>query len=355
MNREKIHNALTLMLAVIAGGFLIIFFLKRIIPVFSPFLIAWAVAFAVRDPAKRLSKKIRVPERILRVFIALFIIFIAFGALSLAVWQLSAALWRFLSGLDAESPLFRFFESFGSPRLPVIGEIIPAELSKRLSETLSALLSNILTRLGEGLTSWVRIIPTALFFLLVTVISLIYFCIDLERINAFVKKLLPKRVGVILSDFRREAFSVMGKYARSYLIILGITFSVMLSGFLILGVENAAMLAFLVALVDLLPILGVGTVLVPWGTVAIIGGNVARGVGLIVLFLVNTVIRQLVEPKIVGKNLNLHPVLALASLYAGYALFGFWGLFSAPIVAILVGYLFKNDGSAEITEDTLSE
>ncbi len=354
MKREKLENAVFILVGVVFGAIIFMFAFKKLLPVFFPFIIAWTVAFAVREPAKRLSASSKIPESVLRVSISLFVIIIAFGSLALLVWQLSALLWRFLSGIDENSPIFSLLEDLASPSLPFFGDIIPPGLGERLSEALNSLISSILTRLGESLTAWVSLIPSALFFALVTVISLVYFCLDLERINAAVKSFLPLKLSEWLSRFRREAFAAIGKYFRSYLIILLMTFAVMLAGFLILRVENAVLAAIIVAFLDILPVIGVGTVLLPWSILAFMMGNAGRGIGLIVLFLVNTVIRQFSEPKIVGKSLDLHPVLTLISLYVGLSLFGIAGLAFAPLVA--VGFsLFKNNGTAEIDKTSLGE
>ncbi len=347
MNREKIKDIVLYSSAIILVGLLLLFVVRKLLPVFSPFIIAWAVAFAVRGPARKLSKRTKVPEAFYRVFIAVFATLLTFAAVAIILWQSGAALWRFLSGIDENSPVFLFLKELGGGELPLFGNIIPEELLSRLSEAINGLITSLMTRLGEALTSWVSFIPSALFYTLVTIISLIYFSLDLERINRTVKSLLPTSVSDWLTRFRKEAFAVILKYIRSYLFILLITFAVMLSGFLILRVRNSALVALVVALLDILPVIGVGTVLVPWSIFAFLSGNIGRGVGLLVLFLVNTVIRQFSEPKIVGKSLDLHPVLTLVSLYVGYALFGLLGLILAPLIAVTLG-LLKNNSTSEV-------
>ena len=127
-----------------------------------------------------------------------------------------------------------------------------------------------------------------------------------------------------------------------------ITFGIMLIGLFILGIERAALIAVIIALLDLFPILGVGIVLVPWSIFELALGNNGRGIGLIVIFVSYTVIREIIEPKIIGKSLDVHPALTLVSLYVGYALFGGLGLIVFPILAVLVCQLFKKDKSTEV-------
>ena len=127
-----------------------------------------------------------------------------------------------------------------------------------------------------------------------------------------------------------------------------ITFAIMLVGFMILGIERALLIALIVAVLDLLPILGVGIVLVPWSIFSFALGNNAIGIGLIVIFLSYTLIREILEPKILGKSLDVHPALTLVSLYLGYSLFGAPGLIVFPIIAVLICHLFKKDKSAKV-------
>ena len=355
MTKEKIQVIALTLLGIVCLGIIIFFFADRIIPVFAPFLIAWCVAFAVRDPASKLSSKIRIPERILRVFIAVFVTLLSFGAIALLIWQFSALLWRLLTGIGEGDRLYGFFDALGSKSLPFFGNIFPEELSERLTEAFGSLVESLLKSLGEAVTSWVTLIPGALFFLLVTLISLVYFCLDLERINATVKAILPKKTGEALSSLRRAAFSVTAKYIRSYLFILLITFAVMLIGFIIIGIESAPLLALVVALLDILPVIGVGTVLLPWSIFELATGSLGKGVGLIILFLVNTMVRQFSEPRIVGKSLDLHPVLTLVLIYSGCALFGFVGILLVPILSVIIGLLFKNKGASEIGKSSVGE
>ena len=100
----------------------------------------------------------------------------------------------------------------------------------------------------------------------------------------------------------------------------------------------------------MLPIIGVGTVLIPWSILSFVSGDVSLGIGLLVLYVVCEIIRNIAEPKIVGKHLGVHPLLTLVLLYAGYTLLGFIGLLTVPLFAIIISVLFENNGSAKVDE-----
>ena len=345
---KKIKDYSLIALGILALGIIALVLLKYLLPVLSPFIIAWLIATVTRSPAERLSRKIGVPERVLRLMMSLFLTGIIFGGIALIIWRMTAAVWHFLSGFGEGNRLYEFILSLTSPEPSILGNAIPLELRERISNAINQMLSSALTSLGAAVTSWVGAVPSILFFLLVTVIALVYLSLDLERINAFLSSLLPERALKKIEDMRDGAFSAVKKYLRSYILIVGITFAIMLIGFISLGVSNAPLVALVVSLLDILPVIGVGTVLVPWGIFEIATGNHFLGIGLLVLFVVNTVVRQFSEPKIVGKSLNLHPVATLIMLYAGYALFGLAGLLLVPVISIVVAAVLKKNHSAHV-------
>ena len=112
-------------------------------------------------------------------------------------------------------------------------------------------------------------------------------------------------------------------------------------GLLILGVEYAFLLALLVAIADLLPVIGVGTVMVPWSVILLLGRNFYLGFGILILYLAIELMRQITEPKLVGKSLGLHPLLMLFSTYAGFYLFGLLGMILAPILTLFAKNLLS--------------
>ena len=218
-----------------------------------------------------------------------------------------------------------------------------AELEAHISGAVKGMITSLLSKLVTGLTGSVSSIPRVLIFVLVTVISSIYFSLDLENINRFVKERMPSGIVSRLVKFKNEFLSALIKYLRSYLMLMLITFIIMLFGFLVVGVKYAVLFAFIVALLDALPLIGVGTILVPWSLYQMIFSDFGLGLGLFILFIVNLVIRQFVEPKIVGKNLGIHPVVSLVLLYVGYHFFGFFGLLLIPFVTVILNAVFKRE------------
>ncbi len=352
MQAEKLKSFVYIILAILGGGLIAFLFFKYVFLLILPFLIAWGIAFATRPLATTLRKRIRLPERALRVILAMLIAIGSLGILLLAIWGLAAELWNFLSGIGEGDALRELIDGITSGAL---FDGLLDGLGNAVREVLYNLAVSFATTLGSAVTSWVGAIPRVLLFLLVTVISTAYFSLELENINRTVEGLTPRSVYTWLSRFRRGFFSAGIKYVRSYLLLMLITFAVMLIGMIALGRPYALLVAFVIAVVDLLPVIGAGTVLVPWSVYELTLGDTHIGIGLLVLFGAHTVIRQLAEPKIVGKNLGVHPIITLALIYVGYSLLGFIGILFVPVATVLIDITLGKDDAAKVDESATTE
>lgn len=137
---------------------------------------------------------------------------------------------------------------------------------------------------------------------------------------------------------QRLKASVFG-WLKAQCKLIGVTFLVLTAGFFILQVPYAPVWALLIALIDALPVLGTGMVLVPWSLVCFLQGDSVRGIGLLGIYAAAAVLRSVLEPRLVGKQLGLDPLVTLAAMYAGYRLFGFGGMILAPLLAVIVTQL----------------
>ncbi len=355
MNKEKLEYIVLILLTVILSGALGFVLLGYILPLLSPFLIAWFAAFAVRSPADKISAKIKISPKVIRPTLAVGTVVLIFGALILLIYGFADFISRALSDIGSGGDLYIFLSSFTSPSLPFFDGRLPDGAAEGISDAVREILSSLLELLGAIITNIVSFLPKALLFILITLISLIFFSIDLEKINGFVIGLLPTKTSRNLSNLRSKLFKMISKYVKSYLQIMLITFVLLLLGFLFLRVKDAFIIAALTAVLDLLPVLGVGIVLVPWSIFSFAVGKAGLGAGLIILFVVYTVIRELLEPKILGKSLDMHPIVTLISLYVGFALFGVMGLIVLPLLSVLVSALFKKDESAHIDKGTVGQ
>lgn len=330
-------EAAAIMVCVIGAGLALYFFFSRLVYTFLPFIIAYILAYPVRAAAGFVSKKTRMPYKLWSV---VFVILLVSG-LFVGIFFLCRALFmqasRFLSWLQ-ENPnaLSDIYDSIAQrlvgvfsclPFLSGNGGMSPDAL---FSETASKMLSYLTGAAASAVTA----LPRILFFIAVTVISAIYFSMDLTQINATIRSILPEKWRQKLSLLKSGAIRTGLRFFRSYCIIFAANFLLLWIGLFLLRQEYALLLAFIFAIVDLLPIVGIGVTLLPWALYSLIVGNMWLGVGLILLYVALTLFRQFLEPRLIGGGIGLHPLLTLFSMVLGITLFGFFGMLLAPLLVV---------------------
>lgn len=220
-------------------------------------------------------------------------------------------------------------------KLPLLGEIEPETLSGLGSGLLKDALTTLSAKLTSAAGGILMKLPHFFFVFVIFLMAAFYLCADFERVSRYLSSLLPMGAVRKLGKVKKLIFTTTLRYLRAYFILLVITFGELLVAFLLLGVDYALTLALLIALLDALPAIGVGTVLIPWALVSILLGNWKRAIALLAIYAVVTVVRQVAEPHVIGTQLGLHPLASLTAVYAGYKLAGIWGLLFAPVAAIL--------------------
>ena len=346
MQREYDWKKQAAIVICIAGAIAAPVFLARPVgTILLPFLFAYLLSLAVRPAARRLAKVSRLPEKLCAVL--LYAIFLSLSVLLL--WWLLSTLLR-----EAEDLLIRLWneeDPFFAPLLdlpiPFLREETRASLRGSMKGMTDKLFSAIASHLPSIAVRLTAALPNALLSVLAAILAGYYFCTDGERVSSALIACLPARLRDKLPAWKPALRSFFKRYLGAYLKIMGMTFLQLLLGFLILRVENALLLSLLIAFVDILPIFGVGTVLIPWAIVALLRQNIFLGAGLLVLCLIITVIRQVTEPKILGSRFGLHPLLMLAVTYAGFRLFGIPGMLVSPAVALAIKWLFDNRQNPE--------
>ena len=349
---------------IIAGIVYLVF--KYAIFVVMPFLLGFAVAALINPVVRFLSRRYDLKRRpagimLLLLFYATIGMLITIGVVRLTVFfgEVSGELPDlYRDRLEpALNKLFGYINSFVDRLYAIFGGE-----SQVLSERLGGIFTSIKSSLGDTisdisvkaltrLSSAAAAIPGIIIELLFAVISSFFFTVDYENILSLAKRLLPKRTVDLLCRLRGRVFKVAGKYLRSYALILLITFGELSLGLVLLGVDNAVLIAFCIALFDILPVAGTGGIMIPWAIFSLIGGDWGFAVGLVVIWAVITIVRNIIEPKIVGRQVGLHPLLALIAMFVGTKLFGLVGLFQLPLTLAIVLPLLRERFGSEREEE----
>jgi len=326
--------------------------------VLMPFLIALVVSLLLQPLVQFLREKVRLHKGFAGIFVVLlFYALISFLLVILGAQIFSAAKSFFirLPALYTDSIAPWVQDTLASL------ETFTAKLDPDVAAAYSALTANIATSLSDtvvnvsksvvtGVTSITLKTPGFLLKLIITVIATIFLSIDFPQIKAFIIRQLSDKNRDLLHNIHVHLSRTLGRYTRSYALIMLITFAEISIGLAIIGVKNAFAIGALIAVFDILPVVGSGMVLLPWTIIALISGNYARAIGLGILYVVVIVVRNVMEPKIVGDRVGLHPIVTLLSMVLGTFIFGGIGLLGLPITLALIHSLNK-DGVIHLYEN----
>ena len=229
---------------------------------------------------------------------------------------------------------------------PSVVDLVNRILPEIISSAGSAVTSFSVTAVGR-ITGFVTGIPSFLISALIAIIATIFTAVSYDSIKSFLRKNLPAKftetAGYVVNSFR----SILFKFGTSYFLVMIITFAEISLGLVIIGVRRPFLSAVLIAVFDIFPIVGAGMILIPWAGISLLQAKVLQAVGLVLLYVVVIVVRQFLEPKLVGEQVGLPPLVTLACMFVGSSLFGVWGLFGLPIgAAILVN--LNNDPNIPI-------
>ena len=333
-------------LATILGIFV---FFRYIFRLLLPFLIAFFIAFLLKTPIDVISRRMKIGKRaVAAVFVSVTVLFAGF-VLFLVGSSLLNELQRFSSVFSKNSEnyvsQFMGFIDSVSTKFP-FSFFQKDELTGAISDALTGMLSNVTAKLPVFIAEVISMLPEILLFTVIIIMASYYFCADFEKIRSALRSVIPKSINDRLTVFKSRLMSTGVSYLRSCLVLVVITYFELLVGFMILDVPYAFTLSLLIAFIDMLPIFGVGTVLVPWALYSKLTGDNYLAFGIFLMFLTVTVIRRFIEPRIISQGIGLSPITTLLSMYIGFRLFGVSGLFFAPVAAILILHILPDKTAA---------
>lgn len=356
----------TVFVVIIVGLFYLA--IKYALGIVWPFVVAFFLAMLLQRPVHFLSTKTPLKRGISSVIMVLFVLVIVGSIVGLIIGRIVIELKGFFDYL-----LIKMEDA------PAFVDQIQAWLSdtfsflpKSLHESIMTATENFLNRLmgieakasadaikaeNSGIdfsllssplgAVWgtAKQIPMIAVGVLVCVVSCCFMTTDYRTLRDMIlSQLSQKRQSAVIRT-KQVTFSTLGKMGKAYSIILFVTFMEMLLGLSFLKLIHVYdsgyifAIAFITAVVDIIPVLGTGTILIPWALWSLFTGDVGLGIGLLVVYAIISVIRQVIEPKLVASQLGLPPFVTIMAMYIGSQLFGFIGLFLLPITIMLLKVL----------------
>jgi len=358
MATEKKYSFIVNFLYFLILGAIIYFFVHYALGIIAPFVLAFLVAAILNRPIRFLTRVLPFKRKQVAVLtVGLIFLLFAFGLFLLG----NSAV---VKAVDLVKILPDFYRNRLEPALLALLDTIEniaiqldipfLKLNDGWEAQFIQPLSQMVTNLSKGAMVAVSSLPGLFLQFIFFVISAFFISIDYPKITNFCMSQFSPKSQQLLHEIKNYIVGTLWVCLRSYLIIMGITFVELSIGLSIIGVGNSILIAALISVFDILPILGTGGIMIPWTVVSVVWGHYSRAVSLLIVYLIITIVRNIVEPKIVGGQLGLHPVVTLASMVIGVKVFGGLGLFGLPIGLSLLVYLDKNGTINIFKKNTVS-
>lgn len=331
-------------IAIFLASLILIFALLKLAVFYMPFLIGFIISLMIEPLIRKLAEKTGLARKTSAIIVLIIIFSILIGLIVWGVITLVTESSNLLESLNVYiEKISSFIQNFkiDDIKLPEKFVEIIENCTSKLLNWVTTFATNFLTNTLQKVT----LIPIAFIYITITILSTYFICADkfyiLDQVEHHVPRLWVKR----FIKHLRAITSALGNYLKAEAILIAISFFIVLIGLYIgkltgLKIEYPLLCALGIAFVDALPIVGSGTVMIPWAIFSFLDGNVSLALLLIGLYIFTLVVRQMVEPKLVSNKIGIHPIFTLIAMYTGFKLIGVIGLFLGPIILIILKNIF---------------
>lgn len=346
---EKRRNFIINIAFVALVLFLAFLFLEYAIKWVMPFLLGFALSLLFKPLINLITKKSKISRRVS----ACIIVIAGYVLIGLLVWRLGSVCFAWIKNFCLDLPtiytedISPFFSTANQGMLDFARRFSP-ETAEQVGEFLSEILDNLQTYMLNFstdvlafLASSSKKLPLWLISFIFTILSTLFISMDYDHVIEFLKRQIPEKNKLILADIKDYLCKTLYGYARAYIILMLITFVELSVGLLALRIKNPFGIAAIIAVADAFPVLGTGTIVLPWALISVFQQRYYLALGLVVLYLIVTAIRQFIEPKIIGDQLGLAPIVAIICIYLGFVWFGIKGAIVFPITMNIILCLQK--------------
>jgi len=332
----------------LVGIFLVVWLGPKLLRFFMPFVIGWLIALIANPLVRFLEKRLKIVRKHSSAVIVIGVLAAVIIGCYFIIARFTTESIRFIKDLpdlyyDLEAEIRLMMENLSNvfQFLPVKVQETLSNLGNNVSEFMGEFIQSIGVPTMEAAGNVAKNIPNILIQIIVTVLSSYFFIADrdklMERFHKFIPQSISRGIDLISDQFRQ----VVGGYFKAQFRIMGVVAAILLVGFLILRVDYAVLLACLIAFLDFLPFFGTGTALIPWAAVKLFAGEYEVAIGLAIIYLISQLVRQIIQPKIVGDSMGLNPLLTLTFMYIGFKVQGVAGMILAVPIGLVVMKLFE--------------
>ena len=315
---------------------------------YMPFLVAFILSLLMEPSIKFLMKRLNLKRRTSSIVIFILVIILIAGILIWGITTLVSEASKLLQGFN------EYFDKAYIQMQSIINSIQSSKI--QLSEQVSDIVQNSISELINDISLWTKNIlngllnivtevPTIAIYVVITILSLYFICIDkiymIDQFEHHLPKEWVKKIWTHLKDLTK----ILGCYLKAQAILIIISFIISIIGLYIykimgLKIEYPLLIALGIGFVDALPILGSGSVMVPWAIISGINGDLKLGFAILILWGIMSAVRQIIEPRIVSHQIGIHPIFTLIAMYTGFKFIGIMGMIIGPIILIILKNIF---------------
>lgn len=322
---------------------------KYIVPILMPFIIGFVVATIIQFPLNRIKTKSPAQRKWISSVLCIAFYSIIVSLLILLGYVLVSEVSRFISYLPTlfTEDLYPFFVYCAERLNEILAPIDPSlaqwviDLGQNIAGSLAQFATDISAGAVKIVASGAVSIPSVLITIIITVVSTFFISADYRLVLDFLRSLIPESKRHYIIHILRYAETAVLVYIKSYSILFCLTFLELWLGLSILKIPYALAIALGIAIFDLMPILGTGGILLPWSVILLVMGKIPLAIGIALLYVVITVVRNALEPRIVGDQIGMHPLATMVAMILGLRLMGIVGMMLFPITLVAITNLKK--------------
>lgn len=338
----KIFCNLAFALAVLLAG---VFLLPRLLIFFMPFVIGFILSLIANPMVRFLEKRIKIKRKYGTMLIIVFVIALVAGLCYAVCAALAVGIRGFLEYLptmsvNAEIEIVAAIESMENAvkKIPLFQNINIAQIETAVTDTIGGFVTGEDALPITAIGGIAKSIPNMLVSSVVGFLATYFFIADRDKLAKMLTEHLPKSFQERTMQMYGHILKAVGGYFKAQFKIMGVIYVVITIGLILLDVNYAWLIGFGIAFLDMLPLFGTGTALMPWAVIKFFSGNYKTAIGMLVLYVVALLVHQLIQPKLIGESVGMNPFATLFFMYIGYQFMGVSGM----IVAIPLGMLIIN-------------
>lgn len=349
--RGRLWVRLGIRLLLTAAGLLLLFLaVPPLLSLFMPFVLAFLMAWLLNPLVRWLHRRLHISRKLLSLLLIVLVFAVVGGVLFGFLYGIGSEVYSLVTNWSTvESDILGGLDAIGE-QFQRIFNLLPAQVTDwidglygRLMIWLQEVVPQLLASVGRGAGSFAMSVPSWVIAAVVFLMASYFITSDYPRIRFLVTERMHSDMRGFLGRVRNVAVAAFGGYVKAELILSIGVFFILLIGFVIIGQSYALLLAFLLAVMDFIPIIGAGTVMVPWAVVDVVMGDYRKALELMVIWGIICLFRRVAEPKVVGDQTGLSPILSLVSIYVGMRLAGVLGMILGPVALLILINIVKMD------------